>query len=203
MSFQLSADVPHDKLYAARFKPQAAEERQQQQQQQEQVAKQDPSLNNVQWVQQSNAAAQTTQVTANQNVDNGAVQAKPGDVSVATLGDEDLAVLSSSVSLSDKSAGRVSGRGFKMASFLGLNAAVIEESYRKYFRESRSHNLLLERFMSHVKFSAIKSLCSLIGVSLEEQVQIQSEVREEALGEIDNKLRQDWAYSKALLEIVG
>ena len=54
MSYQFSTDIPQEKLYAAWQKPKAAEE-QQQQQEQQQVVKQDPSLNNVQWVYQSNA----------------------------------------------------------------------------------------------------------------------------------------------------
>ncbi len=54
-----------------------------------------------------------------------------------------------------------------------------------------------------MKFSAVKMLVSLLGVSAEEQTKIQAEVREEALKEIDLKLRQDWAYTKVMMEITG
>jgi len=203
MSTQLSADIAQNKMYAPRFKAKAAEE-QQQQQQQQQAVKPEASLSNVQWVQQQNAAAQTNNVNPTQDTaKTDAVNNQKPDVQVAGLGDEDLAVMSSKVSLNAKSVASAKGKGFHMASFLGLDASQLEESYRKYFKESRSHNLLLERFMSHVKFSGIKTLCSMLGVSLEEQVQIQAEVRQEALAEIDTKLKNDWAYSQALLEVVS
>jgi hypothetical protein len=200
MSYQLNTDVPKDKLYTVRpQRPKAVEE--QPLDQSQDVVKQEPSLNNIQWVYQANTTQNATQVNPKGKVDNQAVSGAGRDVSIAMPGDEDLAVLSSSVSLGER--GTVSGKGFQIVAHLGFNPLVMEETYRKYFRESRSHNLLLERFMSHVKFSAIKSLCSFLGVSLEEQTRIQSEVRDGALKEIDAKLSQDWAYSKALLEIVG
>ena len=199
MSYQLNTDLPKDKLYTIRPHAKAVEE--QPAERSQNVVKQDPSLTNVQWIYQTNPSQNTTQVNAKGNTNNQANNNISREVSIAVPGDEDLAVLSSSVSLGER--GTVSGKGFQVMSSLGFNPMMMEETYRKYFRESRSHNLLLERFMSHVKFSAIKSLCSFLGVSLEEQVRIQSEVRDEALAEIDSKLSQDWAYSKALLEIVG
>lgn len=113
---------------------------------------------------------------------------------------EDIVVFSS-VDTADKISGAV-GRGLDL-SRLGMNWGALEEAYRESFKKSKSHNFLLERFMANVKFSGMKLLFSLAGVSATEQDKIQNEVRQEALKDIDYKLKQEWAYTKAMLEIVG
>jgi hypothetical protein len=118
-------------------------------------------------------------------------------------GAEDIAILSSSVALEQESVAPVSERN--LSSFLrqGFNWPALEEAYRETFKKSKSHNLLLERFMANVKFSVLKGLFSLMGVSAAEQERIQREIREQALAEIDARLKNEWAYSRAMMEIVG
>jgi len=86
---------------------------------------------------------------------------------------------------------------------LGFNLGALEDAYREAFKKSKSHNYLLERFMASVKFSSLKLLFSLLGVPAEEQDRIQKEVRKQVLKEIDDKLKKEWAYTKAMLDIVG
>ncbi|MEE8638321.1 MAG: hypothetical protein V3T21_04660 [Candidatus Margulisiibacteriota bacterium] len=200
MSNSVSADIAKEKMYAV-VKPKLPE--QQQEQQKEVLVKQDPSLSGIQWAYQADPAAQNpAQVNPNLNAQGKNVQAR-GEFEIAQLGEEDLAVLSTTVSIHNKSVSAPKGKSLIHATRLGLNAAALEESFRELYKKSRSHNLLLERFMAHVKFNTIKMLCSVLGMSAQEQDRVQSEVRQEALAEIDTKLKQDWAYSKALLEIVG
>lgn len=189
----ISADLAKEKLYAPAKLKQPGQGMEPQEQQKEVLVKQDPSLSGVQWAFQMDPANQS----------NSNLKAEGKAVEMATPADEDLALLSSTVTTRAKSVSLPDGVGIRLAARLGLNPVALEESFRSFYKQSKSHNLLLERFMSHVKFSSIKMLCSLLGMSAEEQDRVQSEVRQEALAEIDAKLRQDWAYSKALLEIVG
>lgn len=118
-------------------------------------------------------------------------------------GAEDIAILSTSVSIKDESVTAVLQKGISNFLRQGFNMGAMEESYRETFKKSKSHNLLLERFMANVKFSVLQGLFSMLGVPAEEQEEIQREVRGKALAEIDSRLKNEWAYSKAMLEIVG
>ncbi|OGC04078.1 hypothetical protein A2276_05620 [candidate division WOR-1 bacterium RIFOXYA12_FULL_43_27] len=115
---------------------------------------------------------------------------------------EDVAQLSSTVaSRVDQVRGESVGQ--KIITRMGINPAALKEKYKEYFRSSKSHNLLLERFMAHVKLSGLNSLFSLAGISSQEIEEIKSEVKAEALSEIEQKIAQDWAYAKAMIEIMG
>lgn len=201
MSTSVSADIAKEKMYAA-VRPKLPE--QQQEQQQEAMVKQDPSATGLQWAYQAPATQETSQANMNVKTENQTSQTQSkGKPEIAAPGEEDLAVLSSTVSTHAKKVSSARGTGLKLALRLGMNAAALEESFRELYKQSRSHNLLMERFMSMIKFSTIKTLCSMLGMSAEEQDRIQSEVRQEALAEIDTKLRNDWAHAVAVSEIIG
>lgn len=106
---------------------------------------------------------------------------------------EDIAVLSSTISAD------------KVPVFAPNNLDVdgIKDKYRETFRSTRSHNLLYERLMGHFKAAGLQGLMGLLGVDPKEIANIQTEVREEALKEIDQRLGVDWAQAKATMEIVG
>ncbi len=201
MSTSVSADIAKEKMHAL-IKPKLPD--QQEQQQKEVLVKQDPSTSGIQWAYQTQAppaAQESAQANMNVKSEGQAAQTK-GQPEIVTPGEADLAVLSSTVSVNDKSVAMARGKGLRLAGRLGLNAAAIEQSFREIYKQSKSHNLLLERFMSMVKFSSVKMLCTMLGMSAEEQDRIQSEVREEALAEIDIKLKNDWAHAVALTEII-
>ncbi len=44
---------------------------------------------------------------------------------------------------------------------------------------------------------------SFAGISSDEIDSLKAEVRNEALSEIEQKIAQDWAYAKAMIEIMG
>ena len=181
-------------IASERFKgPQTGDAREKARQS-EMVAKQNPSaMTGLQWAQV------TPQVSNGAKPVAGDKAAKNFELVKPSL--EDVAVLSTTVSMNDEAV-EAPRPGLIMRTLSSrINMGALESSFREYFKKSRSHNLLLERFMSNVKFSAIKSLMSLMGVSAAEMAKIQSEVRDEALKEIDSKLKNDWAYTKAMLEI--
>ena len=197
----VSSDIAGEKFYGAsaeKLKQKAAEA---------QLAKQDPSVTTgVQW-----AAVQTPgQAQAAVSAGNGAKgtgdkgpSAPAKNYEMVQPSIDDVAVLSTSVSLKDESV--EAPRQNVVTRFLAdrLNMDSLAQSYKEFFKKSRSHNLLLERFMANVKFSSVKALMTMLGVSSEEQVKMQSEVRGEALAEIDSKLKNDWAYTKVMLEITS
>jgi hypothetical protein len=200
MNTSVGTDIAKEKMFAL-AKPKVAK---QPSEAQKQVSiKQDPSsTSGVQWAYQPPAAAKESAQVDMDVKKNDRASSSKGTFKVITPGEEDLAILSSTVSMNDKSVPKPRGESVKFASRLGLNAANLEQTYRDKFKQSKSHNLLMERFMSMVKFQSIKTMCSLLGMSGEDQQRIQSEVRQEALAEIDTKLKNDWAHAVALLEIV-
>lgn len=169
-------------------KEQAEQEAVQQQQAQQ------PELNVVQWA--TTQAAEAQQINPQQG--DAKVAAKK-DFEIKAPGFDDLVVLSTV----DNSAKPTGLKKLASLARLGVNFGALEDAYRETYKKSKSHNLLLERFIANVKFSGLKMMFSLFGVSAEEQNQIQAEVREEALKEIDDKLTNEYAHTCAMLEIVG
>ena len=176
----VTSDIAGEKFYAAQA--QKAKE----QASQKQLVPQDASnTTGVQWAQ-----AQSP------------VKAQPkANFEIVQPNIEDVAVLSTTVSMNDEAvdAPKPGYVATALADKINMNALL--ESYREYFKKSKSHNLLLERFMSNVKFSALKGLLSMMGMSAEEQVKIQAKAKDEALAEIDSKIKNDWAYTKVMMEI--
>ena len=205
MSITNHVDTNHsnDKLFSP-LKNKSAEKPQSEQKSQIQQ-----SSTGLEWSAQAAAAQQFAPQVASadpkiaQNKINTQSKSSSKQYEIKAPGAEDIAILSTSVAIKEESVVAVMQKG--ISSFLrgGFNMAALEESYRETFKKSKSHNLLLERFMSNVKFSAMKGLCSLLGISAEEQDKIQKEVREKALSEIDSRRKNEWAYSRAMLEIVG
>lgn len=202
-SFNLSADLSLEKFYSA---TKLSKQNHVEQKEQENIIKQDPNTTGVQWaytqapanLQSAQNINQTeiSQKQANTQIKDAKIELKAPDI-------EDTAILSTQVSIKDEKIESLTQRNFNnyLASQFNLEALI--ESYKENFKKSKSHNLLLARFMAHCKFSAVKMLISMLGVSAEEQIRIQEEVRKEALKEIDAKLSQDWAYTKAMIEITG
>lgn len=167
------------------------------------------SATGLQWAAQAAAVQQavTQQAvsTAKPVQDKAGIQQKPQSrqLEIQATGVDDIAILSTSTAIKEESVAAVEQKGISAFLRRGFNMAALEEAYRETFKKSKSHNLLLERFMANVKFSAMKGLFSILGISAEAQDEIQREVRKKALAEIDSRLKNEWAYSKALLEIVG
>jgi hypothetical protein len=199
MSVGLSADLAKEKSHgASQFKQKQSEKAQ------ELLVKQDPSMTTgIQWA--YSQAPQAVQAQASvQKAEGQTVQSKPMTAEVATPEIEDLAVLSSAVSVKEEAVlAPTNQRSLLSYMRLGINPAVLEESYREIYKKSKSHNLLLERFMANVKLGGLNLLMSLTGFSAGKLEDIKAEVREGALKEIELKLSQDWAYAKALIEIMG
>ena len=197
----LSADITKEKFHALK-----TEREREQSSDKRQLAKQEASTTTgVQW-----AVAQPQSAQASAQVNNGPKsggQQKAGDpgrnFELVHPSIEDAAVLSTAVSMNDTEV--EAPRNTVITRFLAdrLNMGALEQSYRDCFRKSKSHNLLLERFMANVKFSVIEMLVSMLGVSAGEQTRMQAEVKKQALSEIDSKLKNDWAYTKAMLEITS
>jgi len=166
---------------------------------------QQQSATGLEWSAQAAAGQQmvSQQALTDNNVSQGLVKGKSRQHQLKAPGAEDIAMLSTSTAVKQESVTAVVHRSITNFLRQGFNMAALEEAYRETFRKSKSHNLLLERFMSHVKFSVLNGLFSLLGVSAEEQEGIQKEVREQALAEIDSRLKNEWAHSRAMLEIVG
>jgi len=195
----VNSEFAAEKFYGIKAKPakdQGAEKQQ---------AKQDPSLSTgIQWAQalapQQAQAAQTA--TVGKQAPGKALEAVK-DFEIAKPSLEDVAMITTSVSMNEDAVEAAPQNIMTRFLSKSVNMAALEESYKEYFKKSKSHNLLLERFMANVKFSSIKTLLSLMGVSADEQARMQSEVKEQTLAEIDSKIRNDWAYTKAMLEITG
>ena len=115
---------------------------------------------------------------------------------------EDVAVLSTTHSLEEPSAesSRISLLGIKVS-----RQKVQEEikKYREAKRGSKSHNLMHERFMAWGKTSVQLVKLIAMGVSPQEIAQIDAQVREQAVAEIDDRIRTDYSYAKATLDIFG
>jgi hypothetical protein len=199
----IKSDAGGQKFYGISRPQQKQEEAQKQQQ-----LAQDPStVTGLQWA-QTQAVQQSQAGQASAQANNGA---KPVETKGSNAGAnnfalvqpnmEDVAMLSSTVTTrADQVDAPKQGLVTRfLADRINMNA--LESTFKEYYKKSKSHNLLLERFMSNIKFSAIKSMMTMMGVSGEEQVKIQSEVRGEALNEIDSKLKNDWAYTKAMMDI--
>ncbi|MFH1761256.1 MAG: hypothetical protein ABIA63_09170 [bacterium] len=189
--FSLNSGMARDKLYGLSKLKQQNQQQVQEQQQQNQVMQQ-PATSTIQWTQ----AAQAVEQVGNQNVQN---QARGLEIQAPNL--EDVAMLTSTVSTKEESIAHMVGQ--KIISHLGINVGALKEKFKEYYRQSKSHNLLLERFMANVKMSGLNAMLTLAGLSADEIEHTKAEVREEALKEIDSKLQQDWAYAKAMIEIVG
>ncbi len=184
------------------------QQKQEEAQKQQQVAQEASNATGLQWV-QSQTVQQAQAGQASAQVNNAA---KPADAKSAASTNnfelvqpsmEDVAMLSTSASTRSEQV-EAPKQGL-VAKFLAdrVNMNALESSFKEYFKKSKSHNLLLERFMSNIKFSAVKSMMTMMGVSAEDQVRMQSEVRDEALNEIDSKLKNDWAYTKAMMDITS
>lgn len=193
----VGSNAPQEKIYSP-LKPKTVEKTPSEQTAQVQAQQ---SLTGMQWVAQAAAVQQNVAVNAAQNQPK--TVSRQQQYEIKAPGAEDIAILSSSVALEQESVAPVAERN--LSSFLrqGFNWPALEEAYRETFKKSKSHNLLLERFMANVKFSVLKGLFSLMGVSATEQERIQREMREQALAEIDARLKNEWAYSRAMMEIVG
>jgi len=188
MSFGISTDISRENLHAAgRLKQQEPPPHQSPAEQQLQPQSQS-QLTGLVWAQQAE-----TQTSVN----------KGSSPEILAPSLDDLAVLSTAVSLNDESVKAPEMQ--KDLSFIRVvvNPAALEESFKDVFKKSKSHNLLLERFMSNVKLSGIMMMMSLCGVPAGKIDEIKARVREEAIKEIDIKLRQDWAYTKAMYDITG
>jgi hypothetical protein len=197
-SGQIGSGIPQEKLLAP-IKPKTAEKIQADRQQQVQAQ---PTASGMQWMAQ-NAAAQQAQPAVGAKAVKIEGKAVSREFEIQAPSVEDMAILSTTVKMKDESVMAVTYRSVTTFLRKGFNLPALEESYREVYKKSKSHNLLLERFMANIKFSVIKGLFSALGVSGEEQEKMQKEVREQALNEIDSRLKNEWAYSKAMLEIVG
>lgn len=192
-SFDVSSGFSREKLHSAQLKQ---KNNQKLQEKQEQAFKQDPSATTgMQW--SYTPAAHSSDKTERQNV-------KLQSFEIATPEMEDLAILSSTVSTKETSV-KAKNPVKSILDFARVktSSAALEEKYKEIYKNSKSHNLLLERFMSQVKMAGISSLLSLLGASAGRIEEIKNEARNEALKEIEIKLSQDYAYAKAMIEIMG
>ena len=199
-SGQIESGIPQEKLLAP-IRPKTAEKIQADQQQ----VQSQPSATGIQWAAQNPAAQQVVNQQAAAGVKTAKIEGKTvsRQFEIQAPSVEDMAVLSTSVKMKDESVLAVTYRSVTTFLRKGFNMPALEESYREVYKKSKSHNLLLERFMANIKFSVMQGLFSMLGVSGEEREKIQKEVREQALNEIDSRLKNEWAYSKAMLEIVS
>ncbi|NQU17744.1 MAG: hypothetical protein HQ564_06715 [Candidatus Saganbacteria bacterium] len=193
----INSGIARDRLYGMSQK----QKKQVQDQKQQQMAKQDPSVSGLQW-----AKAQSAQ--ASQNVGNvkkpGSqnVQKKTSTPELVLPDTNDVAMLSSAVSTKQQAVEAPSVTQ-KIFTRLGINTKALKGKFKDYYRQSKSHNLLLERFMANVKMSGLNALMSLAGVSPDEISDIKAEVREEAYAEIDSKIKDDYCHAKVMIKIVG
>ncbi len=192
--FNIGAELSQEKLYAA------AKMKQKQVKQQEVVNHQQNQATGLQWTTQAEAA-NTQNVQSTEQTNKAEMQNATNKPEIMP-NLEDVATLSTTVSLKQKSVLAPEQRGIINVSRFGLNAAALEESFKEIYRKSKSHNLLLERFMSNVKLAGLNSLLALAGISPSKIEEMKATVRKEALAEIETKLSQDWAYSKAMVDII-
>ena len=202
---KIGTEIAGEKFYGV-----ASQKGKEQADKQKIAQQQDPSVTTgVQWA----AVAAQQQVQASQNSPQNTIGTKPAadkpanapqtSYEILNPSMDDVAVLSTAVSMKDESV--EAPRPNLVMRFLAGNIDMnsLTESYKETFKKSKSHNLLLERFMSNIKFSGLKTLLSMMGMSGEEQARLQHEVKGKALAEIDSKLSNDWAYTKAMLEITS
>jgi len=202
-SFNLSTEVNVnlDKFYAQRNTRQNNQEAKQQ----ENIVKQDPSLSGVQWA-NAQAASQTqasNQADIKQKQTSTMHQegnSRPPHIVSSDY--EDAAVLSTQVATKKESIKPAEQRDSNNILAPHFNMESLKSSFKESFKKSKSHNLLVARFMSQCKFSSVKALISLLGVSAEEQIEMQNEVRKEALAEIDAKLK-DCLRTEVMIQITG
>jgi hypothetical protein len=113
---------------------------------------------------------------------------------------EDVAILSSTLSGIPETTSPVS---IFRALLPGLNKEEAAAAYIEAHSASKSHNLMLERFMQGTKASALMVKLVLSGATAQEIDAIQSQTRDLKLSEIHTKLKDDWAHGMALNEILG
>lgn len=191
--------MAREKLYSASMKQKQAETKNH-----EQAIKGDPSTTGLQWaavVQQSQQPQNVKETKQIQQTNNAANSTKKYQLTAPSI--EDTAVLSTAVSMNEESIESLNNNVLTNFMRKGVNLGALEESYKEIYKKSKSHNLLLERFMANIKMSGISAMMSLCGVEAEEIERMKKEIREKALKEIDVKLSQDWAYAKVMLEIMG
>jgi len=197
MSGSVQANVSHEKMHAL-IRPKV-QQKGHEQQHNENIIKQDPSAaTGLQWAYQMQASDRT----GDANLDVRKAKAK-GNLEIVAPGEEDLAMLTTSVGMNDASVSLAEKPGFKFAKRLGVDTKRLLAEYKNNYKQCHSHNLLMERFFSNVKFQGIKTICSVLGMSGKDQTRIQAEIRQEALAEVDAKLKNDWAHAFALTEVVG
>ena len=194
--FTLTSEFSREKLYGL---TKQQKQQSQETEQQQSVVKQDPSSSGIQWAQVQSAQA-SEQVNNTQKPGSQNVQSKGPEIALPNL--DDVAMLSSAVSTKVQEV-TAESIGRKIFSKAGINIGALKEKFKEYFKKSKSHNLLLERFMANVKMSGLNALMSLAGLSSSNIEKIKSEVRQEAIAEIDSKISQDWAYAKAMIEVMG
>jgi len=194
-----------DKFYG----PRSEQSKQQDAHKQQQVKQDASTTTGVQWAvtqapQQAQASQAAAQTTNDVNPAQGkGVNSQADNYELAHPSIEDIAMLSSSVSSHEESVSAKKPGMIRRFFADRINMGALESSYKEYYKKSKSHNLLLERFMANVKFGAVQTLMSLMGVSAEEQARIQAEAKDEALSEIDSKIKNDWAYTKAMMDITS
>lgn len=199
--FNVGPEFSQEKQYAA---IKAKQQQQKQTEQQDQQAKtQQNQSTGFQWATSGAETAnpqivQDPKQTGKSQMQN--TQSKPTAEIMPNL--DDVATLSTTVSINKKSVAAPQQKGLINLARFGLNAAALEESYKEIYKKSKSHNLIMERFFANVKLAGLGRLLSLAGMPAAKMEEIKAEVREEALAEIDAKLKQDWANSKAMIDII-
>lgn len=161
--------------------------------QRETLVKQDPSqTTGLQWAQAASAQASEQVQPTESTRKSSQPEIMPPDI-------EDFVTLSTTVSTKEESVEAPQRSLNPLASKFDVEA--FKGKFAKNYEKSKSHNLLLERCVATMKVSGGKMLLSLLGVSAEEQAAIQAEVRENALQEIDTKLKNEVAYTSAMVKI--
>ncbi len=201
MSFNASvnSELAREKLHSATV----LKQKQAEAKQVEQQVRQQPSATGLQWASCQQPVQTQTSQQVNQSTSKGQTEMRAQKFELVAPSVEDVAILSTAVSMNDESVEALNNNALLGFIRQGINLGALEASFKETFKNSKSHNLLLERFMANVKLSGISMMLSLCGIPAETLEKIKKEVREKALKEIDIKLSQDWAYAKAMLEIMG
>ncbi|MBU0573504.1 MAG: hypothetical protein KKH83_03390 [Candidatus Margulisbacteria bacterium] len=153
--------------------------------------------------QQSQTTGLEWQAVASQNP-NDKVQNpnKKEDIKLVTPQIEDLATISSTVRLSDDTL-TLNRVGTFAADRLSFDVQAKLREFKDLYAQSRSHNLLYERFITQCKLAALQTVLGIIGVEPRMLIEMQAEVKAEALARIDESLQKDYAEALALMTIVG
>lgn len=77
----------------------------------------------------------------------------------------------------------------------------IETELAQAYEGARSHNSVYARFKGTLILAAVKARALFHGVSFKEQGEILARVRQDKLNDLDNKIRHEYAYPQALVEI--